>query len=212
MWEGAVMKRMLLALSLSLLLGMAITLSLAFWLVVPRGKPWLRRPAINIIGPQAAALPLPARTPHTTPWPPAHQWSETASFGRRRFTTWHINGANQTTHQIDAAFYGWPLPALRHIQFWWPWNDAAWATPEPGDHGLRPCWPGMLLNPLAFSLVLWPLLTCPWWVRAMVRFRRLRRGLCPACAYDLAGNTSGVCPECGITSTAPNAAPLIPVP
>ncbi len=28
------------------------------------------------------------------------------------------------------------------------------------------------------------------------RYRRRRRGLCPACAYDLRGNESGVCPEC----------------
>jgi len=27
--------------------------------------------------------------------------------------------------------------------------------------------------------------------------RRRRRGLCPICSYDLTGNTSGVCPECG---------------
>ena len=29
------------------------------------------------------------------------------------------------------------------------------------------------------------------------RWRRCRKGLCPDCAYDLTGNESGVCPECG---------------
>jgi hypothetical protein len=29
------------------------------------------------------------------------------------------------------------------------------------------------------------------------RARRRRRGLCVTCAYDLTGNTSGTCPECG---------------
>jgi hypothetical protein len=29
------------------------------------------------------------------------------------------------------------------------------------------------------------------------RWRRRRKGLCTACAYDLTGNESGVCPECG---------------
>ena len=29
------------------------------------------------------------------------------------------------------------------------------------------------------------------------RHRRRRKGLCPTCGYDLAGNVSGVCPECG---------------
>jgi hypothetical protein len=29
------------------------------------------------------------------------------------------------------------------------------------------------------------------------RYRRRRRGLCLKCGYDLTGNISGVCPECG---------------
>lgn len=29
------------------------------------------------------------------------------------------------------------------------------------------------------------------------RFRRRRRGLCMKCGYDLTGNVTGVCPECG---------------
>lgn len=29
------------------------------------------------------------------------------------------------------------------------------------------------------------------------RFRRRRRGLCVKCGYNLSGNASGVCPECG---------------
>jgi len=34
------------------------------------------------------------------------------------------------------------------------------------------------------------------WV-AVARHRRLRPGFCTRCGYDLTGNTSGVCPECG---------------
>ena len=29
------------------------------------------------------------------------------------------------------------------------------------------------------------------------RHRRRKKGLCVACGYNLAGNESGVCPECG---------------
>lgn len=29
------------------------------------------------------------------------------------------------------------------------------------------------------------------------RWRRLRKGLCVTCGYDLTGNESGICPECG---------------
>ena len=34
-------------------------------------------------------------------------------------------------------------------------------------------------------------------MRLWNKSRRRRRGLCPACGYDLTGNVSGVCPECG---------------
>ena len=54
--------------------------------------------------------------------------------------------------------------------------------------------------------------SCPWWfgivafgtypltafIRGPVRrWRRRRKGLCIKCGYDLTGNISGVCPECG---------------
>jgi hypothetical protein len=32
--------------------------------------------------------------------------------------------------------------------------------------------------------------------------RRLARGLCPGCGYDLTGNVSGTCPECGTAAAA----------
>jgi len=36
----------------------------------------------------------------------------------------------------------------------------------------------------------------PWSKRS----RRLARGHCPGCGYDLSGNTTGICPECGNTT------------
>ena len=35
-----------------------------------------------------------------------------------------------------------------------------------------------------------------WW-RGRVGMHRLHRNLCPHCGYNLTGNVSGVCPECG---------------
>jgi hypothetical protein len=47
----------------------------------------------------------------------------------------------------------------------------------------------------ALLLAAWPLLG---WARpAWIRHRRRRPGLCLYCGYDLTGNTSGRCPECG---------------
>jgi hypothetical protein len=34
-------------------------------------------------------------------------------------------------------------------------------------------------------------------LREEIRLRRIHRKLCPNCVYDLTGNTSGTCPECG---------------
>ena len=33
--------------------------------------------------------------------------------------------------------------------------------------------------------------------RLLLPKRRERLGLCPSCGYDLTGNVSGTCPECG---------------
>jgi hypothetical protein len=36
------------------------------------------------------------------------------------------------------------------------------------------------------------------------RYRRRRKGLCLKCGYDLTGNVSGVCPECGAEVPSPD--------
>ncbi|MHC4317953.1 MAG: hypothetical protein ACYS1B_05355 [Planctomycetota bacterium] len=57
---------------------------------------------------------------------------------------------------------------------------------------LRPIWPGFALNTIFYAAALW-LLTCgPFALRRLVR---IRRGLCPACAYPL--GESAICSECG---------------
>ncbi len=55
-----------------------------------------------------------------------------------------------------------------------------------------PVWPGFLINTLFYAGACWLLLAAPGGVR---RWRRTRRGQCPACGYDLSGVE--VCPECG---------------
>lgn len=46
-----------------------------------------------------------------------------------------------------------------------------------------------------YVLAVPPVSTLGFW--AARRWWRWRRGRCPACAYDLTGNVSGTCPECG---------------
>jgi hypothetical protein len=78
----------------------------------------------------------------------------------------------------------------------------------------RPIWPGFAINTVFYAAVLWMLFAAPF---ALRRWRRIRRGLCPKCGYDLRGGSGAgaggggaggaggvqgageraVCPECG---------------
>ena len=57
---------------------------------------------------------------------------------------------------------------------------------------LRPIWPGFAVNTLFYAAVLWLLIPGPFVLRRVIR---VRRGLCPACAYPR--GESDVCSECG---------------
>ena len=57
---------------------------------------------------------------------------------------------------------------------------------------LCPIWPGFLANTFLCAAVPW---LCMRRVVALRRFLRLRRGLCPKCAYPM--RESAVCTECG---------------
>ncbi len=59
---------------------------------------------------------------------------------------------------------------------------------------LRPLWPGFAVNAAFYAGVCWILLAVPG---VLVRWRRRRRGRCPACGYELAGLDR--CSECGST-------------
>jgi hypothetical protein len=80
------------------------------------------------------------------------------------------------------------------LGLWWgTLNTAApyRAAPVSSFIAMGPVWP--------FALP-WAILPALWTVRRIRcarRNRRHARGLCRSCGYDLAGNVSGVCPECG---------------
>ena len=63
---------------------------------------------------------------------------------------------------------------------------------DRGHLPARPLWPGFALNTLFYATLLWLLIPGPFVLR---RFLRLRRGLCPKCAYPM--GESAVCSECG---------------
>jgi hypothetical protein len=108
---------------------------------------------------------------------------------------------------------GWPMHALsghaaghpRLSYAWQPnryvkYDEHLWEVPLPSQSKmnqdcklpLRPLWPGFALNTLLYAVILWLLFAAPF---ALRRWRRVRRGECPACAYPV--GTSAVCTECG---------------
>jgi hypothetical protein len=56
----------------------------------------------------------------------------------------------------------------------------------------RPRWPCFTINTLFYAAILWLLFAAPFTLR---RHLRIKRGLCPACAYPI--GASEVCTECG---------------
>ena len=72
------------------------------------------------------------------------------------------------------------------LNFWIQKTPPFWADSRVLP--LRPLWPGFAVNTLFYAALLWS----PFVLR---RFIRVRRGLCPACAYPR--GESDVCSECG---------------
>ena len=104
--------------------------------------------------------------------------------------------------RVDAV--GWPARSLEHVALFSsdmadveyiyalePY-DLLYLLSGFGELPLRPLWPGFAINTIFYATFLW-LLTCL--AIAVRRSLRLRRGLCPKCAYPMGG--SAVCTECG---------------
>ena len=70
-----------------------------------------------------------------------------------------------------------------------PWRLGTQSYPRAVP--LLPVWPGFLINTIFYAAVLW----LPFGPFAMRRLIRLKRGLCPKCAYPM--GESSVCTECG---------------
>jgi hypothetical protein len=80
--------------------------------------------------------------------------------------------------------------------------DAAIANYKPGvwshaQHLLfpyRPIWIGILINTIFYTLCI---LIAAWLLRSIRHARRMHRGCCPYCTYELHHDFRNGCPECG---------------
>ncbi|MHC5023033.1 MAG: hypothetical protein ACYTGG_03855 [Planctomycetota bacterium] len=188
------MRRALLILLGLVLLAAAANVPIAVSLLRSRTAP---RPTttINVTGAAAASRPWPGPTPHADPWPAPSQWQLEQARGFRRVSVW-ARDDDDARFQMQVELIGWPVPALRRQQMWWPWNDSSWQTNEAPDPALTLHWPGVLINPLILGGAAWLMLVGPvllWQIA--IRRHRLARGCCPHCGYP-AGDTDR-CSECG---------------
>jgi hypothetical protein len=140
----------------------------------------------------------------------------------RHESKWAASKTERKQVMIDAR--GWPALSMRSTICRHAWKKTAsgWDDCEEilggvaladwpnrsrhhapyGHHRLlplHPIWPGFAINTLCYAGILWAgwlLFAAPF---ALRRRRRIRRGLCPACAYPV--GASNVCTECGTPHT-----------
>ncbi len=107
---------------------------------------------------------------------------------------------------VSALRAGWPMRSMGAV-----WVDDSSLNPshvgavrfhrDGATHfdilALRPIWPGFAINTTFYAGILWLLIPGPFALRRLIR---QRRGLCPACGYDLRHGEHEACPECGVTA------------
>ena len=109
--------------------------------------------------------------------------------------------------QIVERAYGWPRLSHFHRRttqrgYWranveWrvtiPWLPRYGRTTTRALP-LAPIWPGFGINTVVYAAILWLLALAPFTARRMIR---RKRGRCIKCGYDLRGDFSAGCSECG---------------
>jgi hypothetical protein len=110
---------------------------------------------------------------------------------------------------------GGPTIFSRHGMPYFADETRWWALgPPPGQESfdgrllpLCPILPGFAVNTALYAGAVWFLFAGPFAVRSMRRALRIKRGLCPACAYPV--GESDVCTECGAAVSFPHSRPGI---
>jgi hypothetical protein len=178
-------------------------------------------PSVDMVNVGVRFYPLPAgeRWYRSAPvhWPPPAERGHVNLVGRT--ATWtSITRERQGLAPSDVFHFsqlviecGWPLRSLEyeHQVNQRPYSIAiekladfgevpAWLRPidERRRLPLRPIWPGFAINTLFYAAILWLLFAAPF---ALRRRRRIKRGLCPKCAYPV--GDSAVCTEWGAPHT-----------
>lgn len=153
----------------------------------------------------------PAPVPNGWPSP-----SRSVVFDRTTHTRACATGGekNDDAFVVWVVQYGWPARSMQTTEYYQPrWAPAIDPAPTVWGRGIelpwhdwtgsgstyellpiRPVAAGFALDWAIFALLSATLILGPSAIR---RVWRSRRGHCTKCNYDLAGITTGICPECG---------------
>lgn len=186
----------------ALVAGAAINVGVAWW-IAATAKPQVVGQWGTIGGPWLSAAP--------DGWPEL----SSAAYGYQD-RGWWASGqafapdpAGGQGFRMSWFISGWPRPSMQAV-----WHDrvAPGAVPtsvpprnRPAATGLfalsggapplTPRWPGFAANTLLYAAIVGVVAGLVMLIGPLRRRRRVRRGLCPRCGYDLAGLET--CPECG---------------
>lgn len=164
-------------------------------------------------------------------WPPPRDRVDREIRSDHREQVWGENGKTGDDYhfyQCKRTLCGWPLASMTgwtcveghrpgepgkqsRFDSWsrgmlkappWLLNLGSWlrgAKLARSSIPYIPWWPGFVVNTAFYTAILSSVVVVP---RAIRRWRRISRNLCPACGYQLAGLSGvGKCPECGRESS-----------
>ena len=193
------MKRRLLIIGICLLLGAVVNVAVAW------GLAWWPRSAVIIYSQDQKVLP----SSRDVEWWNIHvfplfdvdiedRW-DCRDLGVE-MRVFYATDSNQRTVCVIHVLSGWPARSMSG-ETWDAvmlggqlpkWSNRRAMFAGRGFIPFRPIWPGFALNTIFYAAILWLLIPGPF---ALRRFLRVRRGLCPKCAYPM--GDSSVCTECG---------------
>ena len=122
-------------------------------------------------------------------WPAPAVWD-----GRRVASDSQNLDANRVIYRLSGRVWNEPWQSLGLYPDRTPTNFPSFPW--------RPLWPGFLINTGVVWGVLLVIAVCRLWILRARDRRRLARGLCPSCRYDIAAlppdaEARTTCPECG---------------
>ncbi len=214
------MKRRLLIIALFLLLGAVVNVAVAWAILVT--KDWK---TVFPIEWRQRNSHCPREVPERWPRAPGYLDGGSFGVFVQTYAASRDSGRTSESFSLDVGRAGWPMVSLiweiwseavfhepnSPVPFteideghpnptWWlsgipaqlSTRDRGYGTRVRNHLPVRPIGPGFLANTLFYAAILWLVIPGPFVLR---RFLRLRRGLCPACAYPM--GESSVCTECG---------------